>query len=150
MEALTRSPFPVSTEIGAALVLSRTRGIGSATLRLLVDRHGSALAALERAPDSLDIADKVRLEFVRAQKREPFSRRAERLAEQAQRQLPKGARILSYRGPGYPVQLRRLHDPPIVLWAHGPLPIAAPRAVAIVGTRSATEAGRRLARRIST
>lgn len=150
MEALTRSPFPVSTEIGAALVLSRTRGIGPATLRLLVDRHGSALAALERAPDSLDIADKVRLEFVRAQKREPFSRRAERLAEQAQRQLPKGARILSYRGPGYPVQLRRLHDPPIVLWAHGPLPIAAPRAVAIVGTRSATEAGRRLARRIST
>lgn len=149
METLTQVTFSVSKEIGAALELAQTLGVGPATVRLLVDRHGSALAALERAPDSLDVPDKVRLEFARAEYREAFLRRAGRLAELAQRQLPPGARMVSYRGPGYPARLYRLHDPPSVLWAQGPLPIAAPRAVAIVGTRSATEAGRRLAYRIA-
>jgi len=149
VEALTPVAFSVSKEIGAALALAETQGIGPATVRLLVDRNGSALAALERAPDSLDVPDKVRLEFARAENREPFLRRAGRLAALAQRQLPPDARMLSYRGPGYPARLNRLHSPPSVLWAQGPLPIAAPRAVAIVGTRSATEAGRRLAYRIS-
>jgi DNA processing protein len=150
METLTRIPFSVSREIGAALALVETHGIGPATARLLVDRYGSALAALEQAPDSPDVPERERLRLAQAENRESFPRRAERLAALAQRQLPKGARMVSYRGPGYPAQLCRLHDPPIVLWAQGPLPIAAPRAVAIIGTRSATEAGRRLARRIST
>ncbi|TFG66098.1 MAG: DNA-protecting protein DprA [Gemmatimonadales bacterium] len=150
METLTRIPFSVSREIGAALALVETHGIGPATARLLVDRHGSALAALEQAPDSLDVPERERLRLAQAENRESFPRRAERLATLVQRQLPEGARMVSYRGPGYPAQLCRLHDPPMVLWAQGPLPIAAPRAVAIIGTRSATEAGRRLARRIST
>lgn len=149
MEALTQSLFSVSMETGAALAMVKIRGMGPATVRLLVDQYGSALEALGRVCDSPDVPEKVRLRFVEAQKREPLSRRAERLAEQAQLLLPKGARMLSYRAPGYPAQLRRLHDPPIVLWAQGPLPIATPRSVAIVGTRSATQAGRQLAYRIS-
>jgi len=150
VDAIAPSRFRVSKEIGAALALAETRGLGPATVRLLVDRHGSALSALEQAADSPDVADKVRLRLAQADRCESYSKRAERLASQAQRQLPSGARMLSYRGPGYPDRLRRLHDPPVALWAYGPLPVAAARAVAIVGTRSATEAGRRLAFRIST
>jgi len=150
VETITPNRFRVSKEIGAALALAETCGLGPATVRLLVDRHGTALSALEHAANSPEVADKVRFGLMQADRHESFSKRAERLAAQAQLKLPSGARMLSYRGPGYPAQLRRLHDPPVVLWAQGPLPIATARAVAIVGTRSATEAGRRLAYRIST
>ncbi len=149
MEALTRGSFPVSKEIGAALALSEIHGLGPATVRRLIDRHGSAVAALNRASDSPEVPPKVRQTIACSESSEPAADRVLRLAERAQRQLPEHSRMLSYRGPGYPAQLLRLHDPPTVLWAHGPLPIAAPRAVAIVGTRAATFAARRLAHRIA-
>ncbi len=149
METLTRGPFPVSPEIGAALALSEIRGLGTATVRRLIDRYGSAAAALNRVSSSPEVSTKLRQKISRAESGEPLACRAVRLAERAQLQLPQDARILSYRGPGYPARLLRLHDPPTVLWARGPLPIAAPRAVAIVGTRAATVSGRRLAHRIS-
>jgi len=150
MEALTPIPFRVSKEIGAALALAEFPKLGPATVRQLVDRHGSALEALERTHEWSDVVEQGQLEFARPDNRQSLVGRANQLAEQAQRQLPAGARMVSYGSPGYPAQLRRLHDPPIVLWAQGPLPIAARRAVAIIGTRAATESGRRLARRIST
>ena len=149
METLTRGPFPVSPEIGAALALSEIHGLGPATVRLLIDRYGSAAAALNQASSSPEVPPKLRLKIATQERNERFDGRAIRLADRARRQLPPNARILSYRGPGYPARLLRLHDPPTVLWAHGPLPIAAPRAVAIVGTRAATMTGRRLAHRIA-
>jgi DNA processing protein len=54
--------------------------------------------------------------------------------------------LVRYGGPGYPPTLRDLHHPPIVLYLKGPLPLPVERAVAMVGTRRATEYGRRLAR----
>jgi len=46
---------------------------------------------------------------------------------------------------GYPAQLDRLFAPPTELWTRGPLELDTPRAVAIVGTRTATGYGRRVA-----
>lgn len=133
METLTPPAFRVSSEIGAALALVGTSGVGPVRTRRLIDSHGSASEVLERLPAPSRMS----------------ARRALRLAVEAQRQLPAGARMLSYGGPGYPERLGRLHDPPVVLWAAGPLPIAAATTVAIVGTRAATADGRRLARRVS-
>ena len=109
-------------ETGAALALCELPGLGPATVRRLIDEHGSASAALE--------ARGVR-------------------ARDARAELPAHVRLVSYGSAGYPERLCRLHDPPIVLWARGPLPLDAPRSVAIVGTREATAGGRSLAHRIS-
>lgn len=50
------------------------------------------------------------------------------------------------RGSGeYPDRLTHLHDPPDHLWARGPVRLPPDRMIGIVGTRSATEYGRRMA-----
>jgi len=131
LETLTADDVRVSVETGAALALTGTAGLGPAKIRRLIDSCGSASEALEQVCGSA------------------CRGRSLDLAAQAERELPSNARILSYGASWYPPHLRRLHDPPIVLWAVGPLPVASRRAVAIIGTRAATVAGRRLAFRIS-
>ncbi len=131
METLTGRDVRVSPEAGAALALAGTPGLGPASIRRLIDEGGSASEALARISGT---ASRAHLLDV---------------AGRAARELPRGARILSYGTSSYPLHLQRLHDPPIVLWAAGPLPVATSTAVAIVGTRAATAAGRRLAFRLS-
>ena len=58
-------------------------------------------------------------------------------------------RVLRHGQSGYPARLYRLHAPPPVLWARGPLPADAPRAVAVVGTRTATRSGLSAARELA-
>lgn len=48
-------------------------------------------------------------------------------------------------GPEYSERLTHLHDPPTALWAQGPIRLPADRMIGIVGTRRATEYGRRMA-----
>lgn len=58
-------------------------------------------------------------------------------------------RRVDRRSREYPVRLHHLTDPPECLWATGPLQISSDRMVAVVGTRRATEYGRRTAEKIS-
>jgi DNA processing protein len=74
-------------------------------------------------------------------------RRAERELERAR---ARGERIVGLDEPDYPALLRRIYDPPPVLWVRGRLdPDDGERAVAIVGARKATPAGAALARQIA-
>jgi DNA processing protein len=58
-----------------------------------------------------------------------------------------GVRPVGLDDPGYPERLRQLYDPPPVLWVKGTLePEPSPPAVAVVGSRAATPAGRAVAR----
>lgn len=59
-----------------------------------------------------------------------------------------GARFLIVEDPDYPEWLRHIHDPPIGLYAMGPGRLATP-CVAIVGTRSPTQYGRAVARKLA-
>ncbi len=54
-------------------------------------------------------------------------------------------RILPWTEPGYPPQLREIYDPPFLLFARGALPDWSRPALAVVGTRMPTGAGRRAA-----
>jgi len=135
-------------ELCAALALAGVEGLGPAGARRLLDLHGSPRAVLTRAggPGSLDPDPPPGL-------RRPGRRVEERLRRV--RSVPEtrlheldaaGIRVVRYGGPGYPPILGDLHHPPIVLYLQGPLPLPVERAVAVVGTRRATEYGRRLAR----
>ncbi len=136
------SPTRPDVEALAALALSAVPGLGAARIRRIVDEHGSARAALEaargRRPDaSIPPALRARLLGARLP-----------LAEDVMRGLPPDARLVAYSSPDYPTGLRRLHDPPPVLYLRGPLRPDATRTVCVVGSRRANEYGRRMARRI--
>lgn len=60
-----------------------------------------------------------------------------------------GADVLVVTDERYPARLRDLADAPAVLFAKGAIPIAEPPAVAIVGTRGASNYGLRVARAIA-
>lgn len=121
METLNPPDHDSREEQTAALTLCDVPGLGPVRIRHLIDRHGSARAALKalgRVPAS-DYPG------------------------------PTRGRLVTYGSAGYPARLTRLHDPPIILWIEGPLPVDAARSVAIVGTRRATGGGRAIARRIA-
>lgn len=121
METLSPSEADLRGEQAAALTLCDMPGFGPVQARRLIDRHGTACAALE-ALGTVPALDHTG---------------------------PTRGRLVTYGSPGYPARLRKLHDPPIVLWVEGPLPVDAARSVAIVGTRRATGGGRAIAHRIA-
>lgn len=137
-------------EMGALLVMSDVDDLGPATVRALVDRRGGALDALRALTDDRVAPRELNLKQQRSVGAVLHGRRADRLAAgaiaKAARRLKPDDRLVGYGRPGYPERLRRLHFPPLVLWARGPLAVDAPRSVSIVGTRRATAPARRLAR----
>lgn len=60
------------------------------------------------------------------------------------------SRALHREDPAYPARCLELRDPPVVLYARGMPLVSDPPAVAIVGTRTATPYGLRVARAIAT
>ncbi|WP_160123103.1 DNA-processing protein DprA [Rhodovarius lipocyclicus] len=114
----------------ARLRLARGEGIGPLTFRRLLQRFGSAeaaIGALSRHPD-------------RFRPIEPAE--AAREWEATQRL---GGRFLFHGEAGYPPLLATIPDAPPVLSCLGYEEAFAPKAVAIVGARNATLAGRRFA-----
>jgi DNA processing protein len=118
----------------ARLRLARTEGIGPLTFRKLLARHRDGDAALAALPA---------LSAGRAQPYLPPS------AEEAQREAAAvaalGGRFLFLGDPLYPPLLALLPDAPPVLSVLGDAALLAAPAVAIVGARNASAAGRRIA-----
>lgn len=154
-DAVGGGALPDDREILAALALADIPGLGLSTLRALVDELGSFLAVLaagRRGGLKLDAGAPGRGDVrtvVRSLRRlQPASR--SRLDELRSRDF----RVAVYGSAGYPPCLRHLPDPPPVLYLQGagmpgdPL-LPEREAVAIVGTRAATEYGRRVARDLS-
>jgi DNA processing protein len=124
----------------AALALARLPGVGRRRLRRLLAR------AAEFQPETAArFAAFVRAELPRL--RRPAPGRAD--CEQGWREAEAFARACCRRGwhlwhlgaPGYPQVLRRLADPPALLFVHGPVRLPPLRRIAIVGTREPTAWG---------
>ena len=118
--------------MSARLRLARTPGIGPIRYFELVERLGSAEAALEALPG---------FGF-----RPPPEREAEKELEALARL---GAAPVWFGDEGYPAALSRIADPPPFLAAIGDLALAAAPVVAMVGARNASAAGQRIAERLA-
>lgn len=147
----------MSDERDAWAILGGVEGLGPASLVGLVEAAGSASAALEAAergdastvlsllgpvwrgrPDALPQVAAALVGAARG--REARLARLEAL----------GIGVLTLDDPAYPARLRATESPPAVLFIRGdPLALGAPRAVAVVGTRRPSDAGRRAAGRIA-
>ncbi len=121
----------VPADAAARLRLARTDGIGPRTFRQLLERFGSAAAALAEMP-----------RYGRGRLRPPPEDEARREMEAV---AALGGRFLFLGAPGYPPLLDTLTDPPPVLALLGDLTVHQPRAVAVVDARNASAAGRRIA-----
>ncbi len=119
--------------------LIRSRRVGPVTFIRLIREHGSAAAALEALPDVAAASGE--------ENYEPFGHEnalAEFTAAKAT-----GARLLCLGEADYPEMLSAIDDPPPVLWMLGDQAIFNRPAVALVGARSASSAGLRMARRLA-
>jgi DNA processing protein len=112
--------------------LIATEGIGPVTFRQLLDRHGSAGAALDSVPKS---------------RTAPTADTVERAIVAAERE---GIRVIPSCEPDYPALLTEISDAPPVLWVKGDAAAWHRPCVAVVGARNASLNGRKFAKKLAT
>jgi DNA processing protein len=122
------------------LRLIRTPNVGPATFRDLINRFGSAEAAIELLPELMISGGAQRVVRI------PSVAEAEAELEGAVRA---GARLTAIGEPDYPPMLRRMEQPPPILAVKGEAAVFDLPPVAIVGARNASLAGIKMARMLA-
>lgn len=124
------------TERFARLHLARAERVGPVTFRQLLDRFGSATAALDALPDM------VRKGGDHGYVLPSVGAIEDELAAGARA----GAALIVLGDPAYPEQLAALDPPPPLLWTRGDIGLLSREIVAVVGARIASAGGQRIAR----
>ncbi|MHA1560037.1 MAG: DNA-processing protein DprA, partial [Alphaproteobacteria bacterium] len=122
----------------AWLRLIRSDNVGPITFRDLLDRFGSATAALDALPDLARRAGR----RIRICSIEHAEREVEAIAAM-------GARLIAIGEPGYPPWLARIDSAPPVITIRGDVTILSKPMIAIVGSRNASVSGRKMAANIA-
>jgi DNA processing protein len=126
--------------------LSSIPGVGRATFRRLVRDLGDAARVLSAPDDELreigGLSDKIIGEI----RSFPWHEHAESELENAASQ---GVSIVTAEEPGFPEPLRNIPDAPLFLYIRGSLSPADRHAVALVGTRTPTQFGRFITKRMA-
>ncbi|MFM2105779.1 MAG: DNA-protecting protein DprA [Chloroflexota bacterium] len=138
-------------------VLGSVEELGPATALALVEACGGAAAVVARAAEDGGASLVPLLEARRRRGAVEPALLASRIGAAgrdapalADRLVARGIAVGTLDDPGYPPRLRATADPPPVLFVRGdPAALAAPRAVAVVGTRRPTDMGRRVAGRLA-
>ena len=104
----------------------------------LISRFGSAGAVFRARLQDLVSVDEVREEAARKLLKKETTAAAERVLREIENT---GARVVPFTNTEYPVSLREIHDPPLLLYAKGrEIPSVLPF-VALVGSRNPTHYG---------
>jgi DNA processing protein len=126
------------------LALSRVKGVGARTARLLLEKFGSPQKIFAAGEPALIDAG-----ITRATARNIAAFRSFDALEKEVCELPKlGARLVKWTDSEYPENLRHIPDPPAYLFVRGTALAEERGCVAIVGARAASDAGRAMARRL--
>jgi DNA processing protein len=128
--------MPARTEAAALIALLRAGKRPWAEYAALVEEAGSAVAVLERddaaEPQTLFAEDRPAADL-------------EHIATEIDAWEAEGMRLLTVLDPGYPENLRAVHDRPPFVFLTGALTPADGRAIAVVGARAASPRGVRAA-----
>jgi len=135
-----------NSEIAPWLTLSMIPGVGPLLRKELLDRFGSAERVLDAAPAELREVPRLGPKLCRAitTAKESIDVNAE-----IERCQTHDISLLTQSQSEFPDALAEIHDPPAVLYTRGSFLPQDDLAVAIVGTRHATQYGRQVARRLA-
>ncbi|MBI3061348.1 MAG: DNA-protecting protein DprA [Deltaproteobacteria bacterium] len=123
------------------LALARVKGLGCASFKRLAEHFGDPTKAFSASPGEL--AEVPGLDRDAAHGLASFSDWAE-VRKELKRALATGARLVPFGASDYPARLRTIADPPPVLYVRGEMREEDSKAVAIVGSRSASDYGIRI------
>lgn len=117
-------------------------GVGNQRVRKLVQKFGTAKSVLDS-----DIPELCRVDFI--DEKTARNIKTEANAQFAEKQLAdaekSGIRLISIWDSGYPEILKKIHDPPVLLFIKGNGHFMEDRSIAMVGMRSPSSYGRRMA-----
>ena len=126
-------------ELAAWLRLSLAPGLKPAALRLMLSAFGLPEAILGQSPEALaEIAGEAAARAALAPTGPEFDSQLDAVI--AWRELP-GNQVVTLDDPAYPPALLTMPDPPPLLYIKGRLDLLHTRAVALIGSRSATPQG---------
>ncbi|HZQ21307.1 MAG TPA: DNA-processing protein DprA [Terriglobales bacterium] len=126
------------------LALLLTPGLGPTRARHLVDHFGSVEAVLRASLTELEAAG---ILAVSAQSL-GTGKSMEMAEEECARAQAGGIKLVALSDPAYPVRLKEIYDPPLVLYVRGQVPTLAQPGIAVVGTRHPTPYGIGMAERL--
>ncbi len=118
--------------------MSGIKGIGNVTCKNLLKKFGDPEKVFNAPVSEIAAVDGIRKETLKAIANKKFK-------DDPYRELEKvkscGARIVTFNDPEYPVPLKEIHDPPMILYMKGAEIPQNKTFVAIVGSRNATHYG---------
>jgi DNA processing protein len=125
------------------IALSRVKGLGCVSFKRLAEHFGDPTEAFSSSAEELAAIPGIAREVI-----DGFGHFAawDEAREELRRVDGAQVAILPYTAPAYPARLRAIADPPPFLYLKGEIRPEDDRAVAIVGSRSAGDYGRRVAR----
>jgi len=135
--------MPMPDEYAPWLALGRVKGLGGVGFKKLAAHFVDPTRALFASAAELERIDGLHREVIKGLAY--FSEWTE-VDDELRRTRAAGIDIVSFSDPSYPERLRAIADPPPCLYMKGRLNGADEKAVAIVGSRSASDYGRRVAR----
>jgi DNA processing protein len=136
---------PAQQSYAPWIALGRIKRLGGVTFKRLAARFGDAGRVFSASRAELASVEGVDAEVV--ERLLNFSEWGD-VEEDLRRACDAGAAIITFNDARYPSRLRMIADPPTVLYVKGQLRADDENAVAVVGSRSASEYGRRVAREL--
>lgn len=138
-------PSLVQKEYAPWVALGRVKGLGCVGFKKLADYFDNPTQAFSAS--AAELAEIPGLDREAIEGLRTFSEWAE-VEREVRRVLDSDVSILPFTAPEYPFRLRMISDPPPFLYVKGELLPDDDRAVAVVGSRSASEYGLRVTREI--
>jgi DNA processing protein len=136
----------LSPEAKALLTLHLVAGLGTRLTAALIEKFGSAAAALQATSSQLQevphIGSRLAGQLVQAFQAVDVDTEFALMEKH-------GVRIIARGQPEFPDRLATIPDPPHLLYGRGELRAADANAVALVGSRKCTSYGRRIAERLA-
>ncbi len=123
------------------IALSLVPGVGSVLVRQLISYCGSATDVFQAPPGRLLKVPGIGEVTARAIRQPAVLTEAEAVMQRLEKL---GAYSLFYTDAAYPARMKTVYDAPALLYAQGAANFNAPRTLGIVGTRQATDYGRRI------
>ena len=134
-------------DVRSLLGLSMVSGVGAARLRLLVNHFGdpeTVMNATERELAGVDGIDKSLARKILSER--DFE---EDIQLQLSRLNKSEARIVTFWDKEFPENLKKIYDPPVMLFVRGELSSSDKYSVAVVGTRNPTTYGKHVAEKFA-